>query len=90
MTKIELFLTDRYVEFAEVLFDSINDIVENEKSINNYIIIITTLDDNIYEIDIKNVSFLGFFNTLFKIKVLDEIHIIKYDFINMVNIVPKE
>lgn len=86
---IEIYLTDKYIEFAEELFNTFNKLVEENKSLKNYTMVITTLDDSIYEIDVKNVSFLGFYETFFKIEVLDEFHFIKYDFINLLSIVPK-
>lgn len=86
---IEIYLTDKYIEFAEELFNTFNKLVEENKYLKNYTMVITTLDDSIYEIDVKNVSFLGFYETFFKIEVLDEFHFIKYDFINLLSIVPK-
>ena len=86
---IEIYLTDKYIEFAEELFNTFNKLEEENKSLKNYIMVITTLDDSIYEIDVKNVSYLGFYETFFKIEVLDEFHFIKYDFINLLSIVPK-
>lgn len=86
---IEIYLTDKYIEFAEELFNTFNKLVEENKSLKNYTMVITTLDDSIYEIDVKNISFLGFYETFFKIEVLDEFHFIKYDFINLLSIVPK-
>ena len=86
---IEIYLTDKYIEFAEELFNTFNKLVEENKSLKNYTMVITTLDDSIYEIDVKDVSFLGFYETFFKIEVLNEFHFIKYDFINLLSIVPK-
>lgn len=86
---IEIYLTDKYIEFAEELFNTFNKLVEENKSLKNYTMVITTLDDSIYEIDVKNVSFLGFYETFFKIEVSNEFHFIKYDFINLLSIVPK-
>lgn len=92
MTKepIEIYLTDKYIEFAEELFNTFNEIIDGDKSIKDYIIMIVTVDENIYEIDIKNVSFLGFYGEFIKIKVLNEFHLIKYDFINLISVIPKE
>ena len=87
---IEIYLTDKYIELAEELFNTFNEIIDEGKYIKDYILVMTTVDENIYEIDIKNVSFLGFYGEFIKIKVLNEFHFIKYDFINLISVVPKE
>lgn len=87
---IEIYLTDKYNDFAEELFTSFNEISDGDKSFKDYLLVITTADDNIYEVNIINMSFIGFYENFIKIKVLDEVHFIKYDFINLISIVPKQ